>query len=146
MCRTNPMQLCNTFCIQIHPTQMSIIMETFIPICCCWTNSAAALCIHSRPPCIELLTLQDQSLGQIFLKSRLYMCNDAGLLSTAELKTFIPEQEQPWLQVSEYQPDLLLEEQPQHCHHFSQVAGWLSKQMELLVREKFVQIEKWMSS
>lgn len=66
-CIRHPMQLWKMFCIQNCPTQMSIIMETFIPIYSCWTNSAAALCIHCRPPRIELLTLQDQSLGEEFV-------------------------------------------------------------------------------
>lgn len=108
-CRRHPMQLWKMSCIQICPTQMSIIMETFFPIYSCWTNSAAALCIHCRPPHIEQLTLQDQSLGEEFLNHG-GVCVVTRVFSPPRLSRKLSSASRilPWLQVTGYQLDHLL--------------------------------------
>lgn len=82
------MQLCNMFSIQIHPTQMSIIME-----CAVVVQIRLQQYVFTAGPLVLSCLLCRIKVWERILKSRLYMCNDTCLLSTAELKTFIPSAE-----------------------------------------------------
>lgn len=122
-----PMQLCIMFCIQIRP---NVDVNNH-------GNIYSNMLLLNKFGCGTMYSQQASSYwaaytagskcGREFWNHGCICVMTQVSLSTAERKTFIPQQRQSWLQVPEYQPDLLLGGATTMLSAF-QSSGWLTWQ------------------